>query len=212
MNIQSNKNISKSSETLNNDPNFSGVKQSCHRYGLNNQALQLFEHFRQSAHRQVASCNTHDMEPYSTLENGHSDVQSSTAQTSCHRYGLNNQALQLFEHFGQPAHRQIASCKAHDMKPYSTLGNGPYSDVQSPTAQTFVPYPRTHAYSSDIADAYEYKKMQLQENLTKFINHSKTMQEQSRMPSRMQTYMEWNETNHHNTTVPSVYDPRLNEF
>ena len=118
----------------------------------------------------------------------------------------------MFEHFGQPAHRQIASCKAHDMKPYSTLGSGLYSGVQSPTTQTFVPYPRTHAYSSDIADAYAYKKMQLQENLTKFINHSKTMQEQSRMPSRMQTYMEWNETNHHNTTVPSAYDPRLNEF
>ena len=211
MNIQSNKNISKSSETLNNDPNFSGVKQSCHRYGLNNQALQLFEHFRQSAHRQVASCNTHDMEPYSTLGNGHSDVQSSTAQTSCHRYGLNNQALQLFEHFGQPAHRQIASCKAHDMKPYSTLGNELYSDAQSPTTQTFVPYPRTHAYSSNLADAYAYNIKQLQENLTKFINHSDTMQ-QSRMPSRMQTYMEWNETNHHNTTVPSVYEPRLNEF
>ena len=106
MNIQSNKNISKSSETLNNDPNFSGVKQSCHRYGLNNQALQLFEHFRQSAHRQVASCNAHDMEPYSTLGNGHSDVQSSTAQT-------------------------------------------------------FVPYPRTHAYSSNLADAYAYNIKQL---------------------------------------------------
>ena len=155
MNIQSNKNISKSSETLNNDPNFSGVKQSCHRYGLN------------------------------------------------------NQALQLFEHFGQPAHRQIASCKAHDMKPYSTLGNGPYSDVQSPTAQTFVPYPRTHAYSSNLADAYAYNIKQLQENLTKFINHSDTMQ-QSRMPSRMQIYNMY--ANHHNTTVPSAYDPRLNEF
>ena len=171
MNIQSNKNISKSSETLNNDPNFSGVKQSCHRYGLNNQALQLFKHFRQSAHRQVASCNAHDMEPYSTLGNGRSDVQSSTAQTSCHRYGLNNQALQLFEHFRQSSHRQFA-CNAHDMKPYSTLGSGLYSDVQSPTAQIFVPYPRTHAYSSDIADAYAYKVKQLQENLTKFINHS----------------------------------------
>ena len=211
MNIQSNKNISKSSETLNNDPNFSGVKQSCHRYGLNNQALQLFEHFRQSAHRQVASCNAHDMEPYSTLGNGHSDVQSSTAQTSCHRYGLNNQALQLFEHFRQSTHRQVASCNTHDMKPYSTLGNELYSDAQSPTTQTFVPYPRTHAYSSNLADAYAYNIKQLQENLTKFINHSDTMQ-QSRMPSRMQTYMEWNETNHHNTTVPSVYEPRLNEF
>ena len=156
MNIQSNKNISKSSETLNNDPNFSGVKQSCHRYGLNNQALQLFEHFRQSAHRQVASCN------------------------------------------------------AHDMKPYSTLGSGLYSDVQSPTAQSFVPYPRTHAYSSDIADAYAYKVKQMQENLTKFINHSDTMQEKGRMPSRMQIYNMY--ANHHNTTVRSAYDPRLNEF
>ena len=164
MNIQSDKNISKSSETLNNDPNFSGVKQSCHRYGLNNQALQLFEHFRQSAYRQekqhhVNSIITHD-----------------------------------------------ASCNAHDMKPYSTLGNELYSDAQSPTTQTFVPYPRTHAYSSNLADAYAYNIKQLQENLTKFINHSDTMQEQS----RMQIYNMY--ANHHNTTVPSAYDPRLNEF
>ena len=82
MNIHSYKNISKSSETLNNDPNFSGVKQSCHGYGLNNQALQLFEHMRQSAYGQEnqhhinkiitdnASCNAHDMELSSTLGNG----------------------------------------------------------------------------------------------------------------------------------------------
>ena len=68
MNIQSDKYISKSSETLNNDQNFSGVKQSCHRYGLNNQALQLFEHFRQSAYRQDASYNAHNMRLSSILE------------------------------------------------------------------------------------------------------------------------------------------------
>ena len=156
MNIQSDKYISKSSETLNNDQNFSGVKQSCHRYGLNNQALQLFEHFRQSAYRQDASYN------------------------------------------------------AHNMRLSSILGNGLYSDVESPTTQTFVPFPRTHGYSSDIADAYAYRMKQMQENLTKFINHSDTMQEQSRMPSRIQIYNIY--ANHHNTTVPSAYDPRLNEF
>ena len=156
MNIQSYKNISKSSETLNNDPNFSGVKQSCHGYGLNNQALQLFEHLR------------------------------------------------------QPAYRQVASCNAHDMELSSTLGNGLYSDVQSSTAQTFIPYPRTHGYSSDIADAFASNMKQMQENLTKFINHCDTMQEENRMPSRMQIYNMY--ANHHNTTVRSAYDPRLNEF
>ena len=155
MNIQSDKNISKSSETLNNDQNLSGVKQSCYRYGLNNQALQLFEHFRQPAYRQVASCNVHDMEPY------------------------------------------------------SIHGNGLYSDVESPTTQTFVPFPRTHGYSPDIANAFAYNMKQLQINLTKFINHSDTMQKQNRMPSRIQIH---NMYAHHNTMVPSAYDPRLNEF
>ena len=168
MNIQSDKYISKNSKTLNNDQNFSGVKQSCHRYGLNNQALQLFEHFRQSAYRQekqhhVNSIIAHD-----------------------------------------------ASYNAHNMRLSSILGNGLYSDVESPTTQTFVPYPRTHGYSSDIADAYAYNMKQMQENLTKFINHSDTMQEHSRMPSRMQIYNMY--ANHHNTTVRSAYDPRLNEF
>ena len=167
MNIQSDKYISKSSETLNNDQNFSGVKQSCHRYGLNNQALQLFEHFRQSAYRQekqhhVNSIIAHD-----------------------------------------------ASYNAHNMRLSSILGNGLYSDVESPTTQTFVPYPRTHGYSSDIADAYAYNMKQMQENLTKFINHCDTMQEENRMPSRMQIY---NMYANHNTTVRSAYDPRLNEF
>ena len=160
MNIQSNKNISKSSETLNNDQNLSGVKQSCYRYGLNNQALQLFEHFRQPAYRQVASCNVHDMEPY------------------------------------------------------SIHGNGLYSDFESPTTQTFVPFPRTHGYSPDIANAFAYNMKQLQENLYKFINHSDTVQGQNCM--QRQHYMSgyeslrWQETEH-NTMVPSAYEPRLNE-
>ena len=170
MNIQSDKNASKSSETLNNDLNFSGVEQSCHRYGLNNQALQLFEHLRQSAYRQE---NQHHVNSIITDD---------------------------------------ASCNAHNMRLSSILGNRLYSDVESPTAPTFIPYPRTHGYSPDIANAFAYNMKQLQENLTKFINHSDTMQEQSRMPSRMQIYMEWNETNHHNTTVPCAYDPSLNEF
>ena len=170
MTIQSDKNISKSSETLNNDLNFSGVEQSCHRYGLNNQALQLFEHFRQSAYRQE---NQHHVNSIITDD---------------------------------------ASCNAHNMRLISILGNRLYGDVESPTPQTYIPYPRTHGYSPDIANAFAYNMKQLQENLTKFINHSDTMQKQSRMPSRMQIYMEWNETNHHNTTVPSAYDPRLNEF
>ena len=160
MNIQSNKNISKSSETLNNDQNLSGVKQSCYRYGLNNQALQLFEHFRQPAYRQVASCNVHDMEHY------------------------------------------------------SIHGNGLYSDVESPTTQTFVPFPRTHGYSPDIANAFAYNMKQLQENLYKFINHSDTVQRQNCM--QRQHYMSgyeslrWQETEH-NTMVPSAYEPGLNE-
>ena len=173
MNIQSNKNISKSSETLNNDQNLSGVKQSCYRYGLNNQALQLFEHFRQSAYRQE---NQHHVNSIITDD---------------------------------------ASCNAHKMRLSSTLGNGLYSDVESPATQTFVPFPRTHGYSPDIANAFAYNMKQLQINLTKFINHSDTVQEQNCM--QRQYYMSgyeplrWQETEH-NTMVPSAYDPRLNEF
>ena len=165
MNMQSNKNISKSSETLNNDQNFSGVEQSCHRYGLNNQALQLFEHLRQSAYRQE---NQHHVNSIITDD---------------------------------------ASCNAHNMRLASILGNRLYSDVESPTAQTFILNPRTHGYSPDIAHAFAYNMQQLQENLHKFINHSDTMQEQNRMSSRMQIYNMY--ANHHN---PTAYDPRLNEF
>ena len=156
MNIQSSKNISKSSETL-NDPNFSGVEQSYLR--------------------------------------------------------LNNQALQLFEHFGQPAHRQVASCNVHDMEPYSIHGNGLYSNVESPTTQTFVPFPRTHGYSPDIANAFAYNMKQLQENLYKFINHSDAVQRQNCMQRQhMSGYesLRWQETEY-NTMVPSAYEPRLNE-
>ena len=167
MTIQSDKNISKSSETLNNDLNFSGVEQSCHRYGLNNQALQVFEHFRQSAYRQE---NQHHVNSIITDD---------------------------------------ASCNAHNMRLISILGNRLYGDVESPTPQTYIPYPRTHGYSPDIANAFAYNMKQLQENLTKFINHSDTMQEQSRMPSRMQIYNMY--ASHHNTMVPSAYEPRLNE-
>ena len=167
MNMQSNKNISKSSETLNNDQNFSGVEQSCHRYGLNNQALQLFEHFRQSAYRQ---------------EN---------------------------QHHANSIITDNASCNAHNMRHSSILGNRLYRDVESPTSQTYTPYPRTHGYSPDIANAFAYNMKQLQINLTKFINHSDTMQKQNRMPSRIQIH---NMYAHHNTMVPSAYDPRLNEF
>ena len=165
MNIQSNKNISKSSETLNNDPNFSGVKQSCHRYGLNNQALQLFEHMRQSAYRQ---------------EN---------------------------QHHANSIITDNASCNAHNMRHSSILGNRLYRDVESPTSQTYTPYPRTHGYSPDIANAFAYNMKQLQENLYKFINHSDTVQGQNCM--QRQHYMSgyeslrWQETEH-NTMVPSV--------
>ena len=100
------------------------------------------------------------------------------------------------------------------MEPYSIHGNGLYSNVESPTTQTFVPFPRTHGYSPDIANAFAYNMKQLQENLYKFINHSDAVQRQNCM--QRQHYMSgyeslrWQETEH-NTMVPSAYEPRLNE-
>ena len=198
-----------SSNTMNlkndDDLNLSGLKKSWHGYGLSNQTLQLFDYLKQSW---LSEDNLHQRTVYR-----HEDQQFYLQEP-----------LQLYHRFPTRDINNIITDKAgfnaHDMELSSTLGNGLYSDVQSPTAQTFIPYPRTHGYSSDIADAFASNMKQMQENLTKFINHSNTMQEQRRMPSRIEMYvsghkhnlLRWNDTDHHDTTVPSAYDPRLNEF
>ena len=94
----------------------------------------------------------------------------------------------------------------------STLGDGFHNDVKPSRSQGFISYPRTdqpfHGYPiSKIAHVFASNKKRMQENLVKYINHSKTVQEQSCM--QKQHVHEWIRTFRmagigHNTTVPSI--------
>ena len=94
----------------------------------------------------------------------------------------------------------------------STLGNRFHNDVKPSRSQELISYPRTdqpfHGHPiSKIAHAFASNKQRMQENLAKYINHNKTVQEQSCMQN--QHVHEWIRTFKmagigHNTTVPSI--------
>ena len=198
MNLQrSVQNIYKNPATLDDDLNLSGLKKSWHEYRLNNQTPQLFDYLKQLW---LFEDNLHRRTVYR-----HQDQQFYLQEPlqRCHRFlteDINNLITDK------------ASFNAHNMGFPSTLEDGLHSGVQPSTSQKFNYYPRTeqpfHRYPiSKLAQAFAFNKERMQENLVKYINHSKTVQEQSCMQN--QHVHEWIRTFKmagigHNTTVPSI--------
>ena len=198
MNLQrSVQNIYKNPATLDDDLNLSGLKKSWHEYRLDNQTPQLFDYLKQLW---LFEDNLHRRTVYR-----HQDQQFYLQEPlqRCHRFlteDINNLITDK------------ASFNAHNMGFPSTLEDGLHSGVQPSTSQKLISYPRTdqpfHGHPiSKIAHAFASNKQRMQENLAKYINHNKTVQEQSCMQN--QHVHEWIRTFKmagigHNTTVPSI--------
>ena len=111
-----------------------------------------------------------------TLENS---LKFSGLKQSWHGYGINNQELQMFEYLRQ---LWLSEDKLHN--------NKFQNDVEPSISQKFISNPKAkqplHGYQIyEIADAFASNKKRMQENLTKFINHKDTKQDQMYMPMYM---------------------------